>query len=171
MALGTDLSPGADTPTDTESMSLTSRYARLDVNDRLLILSLHEAAKPQTEIARIVGCSQSTVSAVIKQATQTPEAVRKLARTYIPHFIQGMVDAVEPAAKRGDSTPALKGLALAHQELGAQAGNTSGLGGVTINIGAPGQPLQPPALDIQVIRPALSPPVTEVIHSLTGDSE
>jgi hypothetical protein len=169
MALGTDLSPGADTPTDTESMSLTSRYARLDVNDRLLILSLHEAAKPQTEIARIVGCSQSTVSAVIKQATQTPEAVRKLARTYIPHFIQGMVDAVEPAAKRGDSTPALKGLALAHQELGAQAGNTSGLGGVTINIGAPGQPLQPPALDIQVIRPALSPPVTEVIHSLTVD--
>jgi hypothetical protein len=148
--MNTELASPEDAATDTESTSLTSRYARLDVNDRLLILSLHEANKPQTEIARIVGCSQSTVSAVIKQATQTPEAVRKLARTYIPHFIQGMVDAVEPAAKRGDSTPALKGLALAHQELGAQPGNSAGLGGVVINIGAPGKSLEPPTFDLVV---------------------
>lgn len=140
--------------TDSERHELTSKYARLDVNDRVLIVSLHEAGKPQTEIARIVGCAQSTVSMVLKQVNSLPDAVRKVVRTYTPRFIEDMVNASEVAAKRGDSTPALKALAIAHSELGAQAANSGGGAGVTIVVYGKEAKIGPGDLPIIDVSPA-----------------
>lgn len=149
--------------TDTTVNNLTSKYARLDPADIFDILRLSTQGRTQAEIADFVGCSQATVSNVLKRAKDGPEVTRMVARYYAPKAIEAAAAAMEPAAKRGDSTPALKMLALGHAELGSPAANAGAGGGITINIGAPGQPLALPTvtIDSTPLSPAIPKALSE----------
>jgi predicted DNA-binding protein (UPF0251 family) len=142
--------------TDSPSEGLTSKYKRLTLADTELLLRLHDLGKTQPEIAAIMECSQSTVSTTLAKLKQTPAVTQALMKGESLNRLQDWKRASKVAAKRGDHRPAREWIEAAHPELRPTQGNTSGGGGVVINIGAPGQPLSPPAIDVQVVR--VSPP-------------
>jgi ParB-like chromosome segregation protein Spo0J len=139
---------GADV--DSESVALTSRSARLPLRDMELILRLRDAGKQQTEIAQIVGCSQSSVARTLAKLKETPAVTQALLKSDSLNALTDWKRSRRAAAKRGDHRPAKEWIEMAHPELRAQPGNTSGLGGVVINIGAPGKSLEPPTFDLVV---------------------
>jgi hypothetical protein len=147
---------------------LTSKWAKLTFSDIELLLRLHDAGKTQVEIASVIGCSQTTVSATLAKLKQTPETVKALMKGETAGVLTNWRKAARIAAKRGDHRPAREWIEAAHPELRPTQGNSAGGGGVVINIGAPGQPLSPPAIDVQVV--SLSPQVSQVSHRLSDDS-
>jgi hypothetical protein len=128
---------GADV--DSESVALTSRSARLPLRDMELILRLRDAGKQQTEIAQ-----------TLAKLKETPAVTQALLKSDSLNALTDWKRSRRAAAKRGDHRPAKEWIEMAHPELRAQPGNTSGLGGVVINIGAPGKSLEPPTFDLVV---------------------
>lgn len=123
-------------------------FTRLTVTDKFAIISLDKIGRTQTEIAKAVGCSQSTVSACLKLANSSDDVTRKVAKMHAPDAVQHVVDSMAPAAKRGDPTPALRLLELGEPKLGRQATTGLGIGGITVIIGQPGQPVALPDIPI-----------------------
>jgi hypothetical protein len=159
---------GPETPaiTDSEAIAPTSRYARLSLADTELILKLHLNGQTQTDIAQVIGCSQATVSSTIAKLKEAPEVTQALMRSDSLSAITDWKRARKAAAKRGDHRPSREWLEAAYPELRPQQGNSAGGGGVTINIGMPGQPIALPTIEIAPTRAALSPSVSDDLHRL-----
>jgi len=126
-------------------------FSRLSMADEALILKLHDDGRPQTSIADMVGCSQSTVSLVLRTFADTRlEAKRVLAN--------GARKLAERVVNDSDVDQALE--VLDRLDV-APKRQQSASGGVNILIGMPGQAIGP---DI-----TLSPvPRTEIAEFSTG---
>jgi DNA-binding CsgD family transcriptional regulator len=149
------VSADAEQPSaDIAPVSLTSKYHhRLSLADTELILKLHANGQQQTDIAQIIGCSQSTVSETIAKLKQSPEITQALMRSDSLSAITDWKRARKQAAKRGDHRPSREWLEAAYPELRPQQGNSAGGGGVTINIGMPGSPIALPTIEIAPVSP------------------
>lgn len=161
--MSADVSPEQVTAlavTDTCGQIDTSKYARLSMADTELILKLHLNGQKQTDIAQVVGCSQATVSTTIASLKQSPEITQALMRTDSLSAIKDWKRARRVAAKRGDHRPAREWIEAAHPELRPQPANSAGGGGVTINIGQPGQPIALPVITIEAT-PVLQSALTD----------
>lgn len=134
---------------DTQPAEQTTKYTRLTLADTELILKLHYNGQKQTDIAQILGVSQSTISDVLSKLKQTPELSQALMRSDSLSAIKDWRRARKVAAKRGDHRPAREWMEMAHPELRPQTAASAGGGGVTIVIGMPGQPVQLPSITIE----------------------
>lgn len=140
-------------------------YSRLSFEDLGRILRLNAEGLTQRAIADVVECSQASVGYALKRMSGDAKEVQALAKGKAVDALLQWNAAIATAAKRGDHRPAREFIELAHAELRPTAGNTGAGGGVTINIGMPGQPLELPVIDV---RPTgLSPQVSQDMHSLT----
>lgn len=135
--------------TDTTVNSLTSKYSRLSLADIELALQLKSQGLTQVEIANVLKCSQSTVSQTFSRLEKAPQLVQALAKSEAPDMLQRWIRASRVAAKRGDHRPAREFIELAAPELRPQPSNSGSGGGVTINIGMPGQPLELPVIEVK----------------------
>jgi DNA-binding transcriptional ArsR family regulator len=140
---------------------------RLTLADIELLLRLHKDGRTQTEIATMLGVTQSAVSQQLARLNETPAVVQALMKGESVGVLAQWRRATRIAAKRGDHRPAREWIEAAHPELRPQQGNSAGGGGVTINIGMPGAPLALPTIEITPSRAALSPSVSDDLHSLT----
>jgi hypothetical protein len=149
----------------TELAPLTSKYAKLSFSDIELLLRLHKDGRTQVEIAQILQCSQPTVSQTLSRLKQTPEVIQALMKGESAGVLTQWRRATRVAAKRGDHRPAREWIEAAHPELRPQQGSSAGGGGVTINIGMPGQPIALPTIEIAPVSPRklLEPSETERI--------
>lgn len=144
---------------DIDAEILTSRSARLQTADILRVLDYHAQGVNQVDIARIVGCSQSTVSRTLADAKRHAESVQQLMTAGIADSLECWDEAQRIAAKRGDHRPARERIEMALPTLRPQPANSGTGGGVTINIGMPGKPIGLPTIEV------VSP------RQLTGESE
>lgn len=148
-----DIKPSADS----EPAELTTRSRYLSANDIRLVLELSEQGATQVDIAKVVGCSQSTVSHTLKAFGSTGERVAKQLRALTDETIEDWRTARQIAAKRGDHRPARELLEAAHPELRPQPSNTGGGGGVTVIVAVPGAANTRPDIAKVDFRPSLSP--------------
>jgi hypothetical protein len=136
---------------DTAVNSLTSKYAKLTFADIELLIRMHKDGRTQVEIANVLQCSQATVSTTLAKLKQTPEVVQALMKGESTGVLTQWRKATRIAAKRGDHRPAREWIEAAYPELRPQQGNSAGGGGVTINIGMPGAPIQLPVIEVQAV--------------------
>jgi hypothetical protein len=157
--------------TASDLVPLTSKWAKLTFSDIELLLRLHDAGKTQVEIAQVIGCSQTTVSATLAKLKQTPETVKALMKGETAGVLTNWRKAARIAAKRGDHRPAREWIEAAHPELRPQPANSTAGGGVTINIGIAGQPLRVPDVTVSPTSiPSLTlSPGPQIL--VTGDSD
>lgn len=147
----------SDAETDTLQTVTASKYAHLSETDKHLALVMAADHHTQTEIAHVLGCSQSSVSDFLRRVSNPAKIVQQVLKSHELKAAEHWANAASVAAKRGDHRPARELIEAANPELRPQSGNTQG-GGVIINIGMPGQPLEPPSIVIQpTFAPALSP--------------
>lgn len=148
---------------DPEAVQTSDRdYSRLSFHDLGKILRLHAEGLSQRDIAAHVGCSQPSVGYALQRMSGDAKEVQALAKGKAVAALQQWDAAISKAAKRGDHRPAREFIELAHTELRPQSNNSAGGGGVTINIGMPGAPLEPPSISIAAtFAPVLSPPRSE----------
>lgn len=151
----------AEAKTDTPSSRPTSKYHKLSVTDIKAIAQLAAEGYTQTDIAKIVGCSQASVSTTLRDLKTDAEATRILLRPLVEESIEDWRRARSVAADRGDHRPARELIEAAHPHLRPQPTGGAGGGGVVINIGMPGQPIALPDITIEQAKPtfrqALSP--------------
>jgi hypothetical protein len=121
---------------------------RLSTTDIKAILELSTRGYTQVQIAEIVECSQATVSNTLRDFNRSPAVIRMLANGLTEESIDAWRTAMHKAADRGDHRPARELIEMGNPELRPQPANSAGGGGVTINIGMPGQPIAPPIIDI-----------------------
>jgi transcriptional regulator with XRE-family HTH domain len=141
---------------DTQLAPLTSKYAHLDKADKALVVLLKQEGLTQAEIAEQVGCSQSTVSAVLSQFKDREEdAIRLVVLGNLAERMANWDIAETQAAKRGDHRPVKERMEMAIKKLRAQPADRGEVGGGwTINIGIPGSPLAPPqTIEIAPVSP------------------
>lgn len=151
---------------DAESAVQMSRpdYARLSIEDIAEAIRLHRKGWTQRKIAEVIGCSQPTICYVLQRAQTPQEDIEATLRTVAPDMLATLI---KKAKESSDYRGAKEVLEMAHPKLRPAQGNGAGGGGVVINIGAPGQPLSPPAIDVQVV--TLSPPVSGLLHSVSDE--
>lgn len=145
---------GQDVAVTNDSVnSLTSKYTRLSTTDKARILLLTQEGLTQQEIAEDIGCSQASVSNTLATFKgREDDAVRLLLMGRIEDRIAHWDEAEKVASKRGDHRPTKERLEAAMPKLRAQtAANSGGGGGVTIQIGIQGAPLQPPDIDLSPV--------------------
>jgi DNA-binding transcriptional ArsR family regulator len=126
---------------------------RLKLADIELMLRLHKDGRTQVEIADVLGITQSAVSQQLARLNETPAVVQALMKGESLNALRQWKQATRVAAKRGDHRPAREWLEAAHPELRPQQGSSAGGGGVTINIGMPGQPIALPTIEIAPVSP------------------
>jgi hypothetical protein len=124
-------------------------FGRLSLEDLGEILRLSAKGWSQRKIAEFIGCSQPSVSYALTRMADSSAHLQALMRAKSHKALEQWADiAIPKAAERGDHRPARELLEAAHPELRPQPANSAGGGGVTINIGMPGQPIAPPVIDI-----------------------
>lgn len=150
--LNNDLQAQIEQPAgDTAVNNLTSRSRRLSLADIELMLRLKEQGRTQVQIAETLGCSQATVSATLSRIQHAPQLTQALAKSQAVPMLHRWIRASKEAAKRGDHRPAREFIELASPELRPQPANSAGGGGVTINIGMPGKPLELPVIEVSPV--------------------
>lgn len=127
-------------------------YERLSDADKGLILRLAAEQRTQTEIAKLIGCSQSSVSDFLQRVSNPAAVVQKVLKAHELKAADAWARAVEKAANRGDHRPARELIEAANPELRPQPANSNAGGGVTIVIGMPGQPVELPTIDVSPVR-------------------
>lgn len=80
-------------------------YSKLDDADKALIYQLHRVEKTQTEIALIVGCSQSAVSRWLKRLNPTDEVAKSYAHNLALKAVLKLETAMDAASDQGKSGP------------------------------------------------------------------
>ena len=73
-----------------------------------LTLQLHNQGKPQTEIAKIMGVTQSAVSRVLSKFPDTRKIARAMITASAVQMVHHTMKAAKIAADGGDATPALE---------------------------------------------------------------
>lgn len=179
---------------DSTVNKLTSKYAHLSDSDKGMVLYLVGQNRTQTEIAKMIGCSQSTISDFLQRVSNPAAVVQKVLKSHELKAAEHWAEASAVAAKRGDHRPARELIETANPELRPQQGNAGQSGGVTVIIGMPGAPVKLPDISIQAsinhaqpttsaarvgaALPAvnvlpesagLSPSISHDLHSLTVD--
>lgn len=89
-------------------------YSRLDYDEIALLLRLRDAGKTQTEIAQVLGCSQPTVSTVLKEFTDT----RELAKLTLNSNAKRLTDRVIEQADVDQSLELLDRIGVAEKRHG-----------------------------------------------------
>lgn len=140
--------PLTDSEPSTAVQMSRSAYQRLSEADKHLILHLAADGRSQTEIAALVECSQSTVSDFLKRVSNPAAVVQKVLKAGELKAAEAWSRAIEKAADRGDHRPARELIEMANPELRPQPANSGAGGGVTINIGMPGQPVALPVIEV-----------------------
>lgn len=166
-------SAAAVAPPDNDALATVqmseAAYSRLSPADMHAILYMAAEGKSQTDIARVVDCAQSTVSDFLRRVSNPSAVVQKVLKAHELKAAKAWDRAIEKAADRGDHRPARELIEMANPDLRPQPANAAGGGGVTINIGMPGSPLQLPDISIAPTQAALSPTVSNDSHKLTDD--
>lgn len=129
------LQPSA--PTDTTAPAPTSKYARLSATDIRVALEMSDGGYTQTEIARVIGCSQSTISETLKAFSADAKSIAKQLRALTDESIEDWREARKIAAQRGDHRPARELLEAAHPDLRPLSAQHHGTGGVTVIVAVP----------------------------------
>ena len=80
-------------------------YSRLSRQDEALILKLSDDGKTQTDIAQLIGCSQSTVSVVLNEFLDTRSLASKKANNLSLRAVLKLEESMNPAAESGKSGP------------------------------------------------------------------
>ena len=121
--------------------------SRLSPSDRVMIFRLAGKGQSQAEIARIIGCSQPTVSRTLALIDTRAEA-RMILESGAAKLAQTVVDTDDPAV-------ALK--ALGKVDVVREDAHGGSNNNVVLLIGQPGQPvpagLEPPAIDVTPLTP------------------
>lgn len=146
---GADIAPVTYQDSDPAVQTSRADYGRLSVDDLGQILILHKRGLTQRKIAEVIGCSQPSVHYALQRLTEPAEIPQAIAKAKAGKALAAWDKAIDKAAERGDHRPARELIELAHSELRPQPGNTAGGGGVTINIGMPGQPVELPTITIE----------------------
>lgn len=154
--MSTELQP---TETHTESEALTSRSKHLTAADIRVLLEMKDGGYNQVEIAKVIGCSQGTVSRTLKQFEGTAEQVARQLRGLTDESIASWRKAKTIAAKRGDHRPAKELIEMAYPELRPQP-QANNHGGVTVIVAMPGggetpRPVIAKTLDLSPVHPKL----------------
>jgi predicted transcriptional regulator len=119
--------------------------------DRALILTLAQRETSQTEIARIVGCHQTSVSRWLSQFESTVTVARKRALNRALEVVDAAFDGAVKAAKDGKPEHAMELADRVGAVLKRQAEASSSQ--VQIVIGMPGQPAGPAPVFSSVVSP------------------
>lgn len=123
-------------------------YSRLSRADEALILKLAEDGRTQTEIAQLIGCSQPTVSDILRDFGDTRILARKRTHNRALDVANAAIEGSIIAANDGKPEAALE--LLDRLEVAPKRQVDSGKGTqVLIQIGMPGQPAGPdPVIDV-----------------------
>lgn len=127
-------------------------HTRLSRGDQALILKLREDGRTQVEIAQLVGCHQSSVSRLLQDFSDTRLLARETLRRDAHRFAERVVE----SADVDQSLEVLDRLEVLPKR------QSDSKGGVSVLIGINASPIGPDPI-------ALSPSVTDVIHSVTVD--
>jgi predicted transcriptional regulator len=144
------------TPSDSEPRELTSKYARLTLNDKARILILKDEGLTQTEIAHEIGCTQSTVAHTLATFKAKEDVVKMLLIGKVEDRIANWDKAEQKAAERGDHRPTKERLEMAMEKLRSQPGHGAGGGGVTVIVAVPGSTNPLPTIDVSPLHPRTS---------------
>jgi transposase-like protein len=120
-----------------EQLSPREPGEKLRAADEARILDLSAQGVTQMEIAREIGCHQSTVSRTIADWTDTRGLARKLAEAKALDMTRRFVNEASPP----ELLKMLAKLDVVREDREAHQKN-----GVVINIGMPGAPLEPPVM-------------------------
>ena len=110
-------------------------YSRLSRTEESLILQLHAEGKTQVAIAQVLGCSQPTVSAVLKAYSDT----KFLAKRVLDNSAIALAERVVKHANVAESLDVLERIDV----IAPKKQDAGRSGQVTIVIGMPGQPAGP----------------------------
>jgi hypothetical protein len=137
-------------------------FGRLSIADLGLVARLHKEGRSQQAIASVVGCSQQSISYTLKRLAAHSDDILSVMKAKSEQALEQWEQATKVGAKRGDHRPAKEFIEAAYPELRPTQGVNGGGGGVTINIGMPGQPVQLPTITVSPVstadfRPQLSP--------------
>jgi hypothetical protein len=99
------------------------KYKRLTDADRISVLTLHEQGLTQTEIAKRLSRSVSTINDVIQTYAPTVDLAKRKLRAAAERMAENIIDNGEPR----DHIQALKGLGVLHEQ--ATQGLTVLIGG------------------------------------------
>ena len=122
-------------------------FSRLSRTEESLILQLHAEGKTQVAIAQVLGCSQPTVSAVLKAYSNT----KFLAKRLLDNSAATLAERVVKHANVAESLDVLERIEV----IAPKKQDTGRSGQVTVVIGMPGQPAGPEP--IITIETSLSP--------------
>lgn len=112
------------------------KYKRLTLAQEAQIVRLAADDLNQTQIAEVVGCSQSAVSRVLSEFAGTMQAAKALLEANALQASKDWVSAMKPAAEKGDHRPAKELLqAIGVVQKDAPNGNQA----VQVLVGMPGQ--------------------------------
>jgi hypothetical protein len=123
---------------DARTTVAPSKYARLSTEDIRDILEMHGEGKTQVEIAKVIGCAQSSVQRTLRAFSLDAKSIRALLRVLTYDALEAWVNAMRIAANRGDHRPAKELLEAAYPVLRPQPAHNGGGGGVTVIVAVPG---------------------------------
>lgn len=80
-------------------------YSRLTYAETALLLKLADDGKTQTYIAQQLGCSQTTVSHVIRTFSDSTDIAKRKARNLSLKAVDKLEESMDAAAEKGTSGP------------------------------------------------------------------
>lgn len=137
-------------------------YSRLSRAEESLVLQLAADGKTQTFIAQQLRCSQSTVSRVIHDFSDTTGLAKKKAHNLALKAVEKLESSMDAAVTKGTSGPMDSILKIA-----GMMGDESAGPRVIVQIGVKDSDV---SIGLSSDLVTLSPSVSPVIHSVTADS-
>jgi hypothetical protein len=134
------------TPNKEADESKKPGYRRLTLAQEAQIVRLAAEDLNQTQIAEVIGCSQSAISRVLSEFTNTTAAARKLLEASALQASRDWVSSLGPAAEKGDHKPArelLQAVGVVQKDGPTQAHQ------VQVVVGMPGQTALPDPFTVE----------------------
>lgn len=91
-------------PVDQDAKPLVD-YSRLTYAETALLLKLADDGKTQTFIAQQLGCSQTTVSMILRTFADSTDIAKRKARNLSLKAVHKLEESMEAAAEKGTSGP------------------------------------------------------------------
>ncbi len=134
--------------TDSTVKDLTSKSTHLTWADMRLLIQLRDKDTSQVEMARLLNCSQSTISRNLAGLKANPDITKELMRADTDDCLDEWRTARKQAAKSGNHRPSLEWMQTANPEINPQAAKNMGGDRVVVIIGMPGSPVQLPVIEL-----------------------